>query len=193
MKRLSVITIALFVLAFVAALSAQTGKGWVTLFDGKNLNNFNQVGTANWKIADGAVEANSGTGFLVTKQPYGDFDLRVEFWVDEKHNSGVFFRCQDAQKIADTSCYEANIYDNRPDPSYRTGGIVHTAKPMSIINAAGRWNTYEIGAHGSHLTVTLNGTKTVDVQDSKYARGPIALQYGAGTVKFRSVQIRPIS
>lgn len=192
MKRLSVITIALFVVAFVAALSAQTGKGWVTLFDGKNLDNFNQVGTANWKIADGAVEANMGTGFLVTKQPYGDFDLRLEFWVDDNHNSGVFLRCQDAQKIADTSCYEANIYDKRPDPSYRTGGIVHTAKPMSMINAAGRWNTYEISAHGPHLTVTLNGTKTVDVEDKKYARGPIALQYGAGVVKFRNVQIRPM-
>jgi len=30
----------------------------------------------------------------------------------------------------------------------------------------------------------------VDVQDTTHARGPIALQYGAGTVKFRNVQIR---
>jgi hypothetical protein len=30
----------------------------------------------------------------------------------------------------------------------------------------------------------------VDVTDTKHARGPIALQYGAGTVKFRNVRIR---
>jgi hypothetical protein len=190
MKRMF-FTIAVIALALVS-LSAQTQKGWVTLFDGKSLTNFNTVGDANWKVADGAVEANMGTGFLVTKQPYGDFDLRLEFWVDDNHNSGVFFRCQDANKIGDTSCYEANIYDKRPDPSYRTGGIVHTAKPMSMINAAGKWNTYEISARGPKLTVTLNGTKTVEVEDKKYARGPIALQYGAGVVKFRNVQIRPM-
>ena len=63
MKRLSVIALALF------ALSAQASAGWVTLFDGKNLNNFNQIGTANWRLADGAVEADSGTGFLVSKEP----------------------------------------------------------------------------------------------------------------------------
>ena len=32
----------------------------------------------------------------------------------------------------------------------------------------------------------------VDVSDSKHARGPIALQYGAGTVKFRNVRIRTL-
>lgn len=189
MKRFSVSILALFVVALVS-LSAQ--KGYITLFNGKSLDNFNQVGNANWKIADGAVEANTGSGFLVTKVPYTDFDLRVEFWADENANSGVFMRCMDANKIGDTSCYEVNIYDKRPDPSYRTGGIVNTAKPMAQINAAGRWNTYEITARGPHLTVTLNGTKTVDVEDKKYASGPIALQYGAGTVKFRNVQIRPI-
>jgi hypothetical protein len=40
--------------------------------------------------------------------------------------------------------------------------------------------------------VTFNGTRTVDVQDAKHARGPIGLQYGAGVVKFRNVQIRAL-
>ena len=41
-------------------------------------------------------------------------------------------------------------------------------------------------------SVTLNGVKTVDVQDMKHARGPIGLQYGAGVVKFRNVQVRSL-
>ncbi len=50
--------------------------------------------------------------------------------------------------------------------------------------AAGKWNTYEITAQGSHLVVVLNGQKTADVQDSKHnAGGPFALQYGSGVVK----------
>src|SRR5262245_12291278 len=91
-------------------LRAQTpATGWVTLFDGANLNSFNVVGNANWKLADGIVEATSGSGFLVTKETYSNFEIRVEFWVDEGANSGVYMRCQDAAKITDMTCYEANI------------------------------------------------------------------------------------
>jgi len=32
----------------------------------------------------------------------------------------------------------------------------------------------------------------VDAEHTGHARGPIALQYGAGTVKFRNVQIKPL-
>jgi hypothetical protein len=41
--------------------------------------------------------------------------------------------------------------------------------------------------------VTLNGTKTVDgANDGQHAKGNIALQYGAGVVKFRKVEIKPL-
>ena len=145
---------------------------------------------ANWELADGAVQADSGSGFLVTEESYADFELTLEFWVDEPANSGIFIRCADAQSVRDTNAYEVNIYDTRPDQTYRTGGIVHLAAPTSVITTGGRWNTYEIVAQGSRLRVTLNGTQTVDVTDSQYADGPIALQYGAGVVKFRNVRVR---
>jgi hypothetical protein len=50
----------------------------------------------------------------------------------------------------------------------------------------------EITAKGPQLTVLFNGNQTVNVQDSKYVRGPIALQYAAGVVKFRKLEIRPL-
>ena len=58
--------------------------------------------------------------------------------------------------------------------------------------AGGKWNTYEITVRGSQLILVLNGVKTVDVQNSKFASGPFALQWGRGTIKFRKVQIRAI-
>jgi hypothetical protein len=36
----------------------------------------------------------------------------------------------------------------------------------------------------------LNGTVTVDIEDSTYSEGPFTLQYGSGVVKFRNVQIQ---
>ena len=34
------------------------------------------------------------------------------------------------------------------------------------------------------------GGRWIDVEDTQFADGPIALQYGAGVVKFRNVKIR---
>ena len=82
-----------------AAGQANNTAGWTTLFDGKSLNGFNTAGDANWRLMDGLVQADKGTGFLVTKNSYTDFQLKVEFWVDDDANSGVFIRCENPQMI----------------------------------------------------------------------------------------------
>jgi len=201
MKRWSAITTALLFIALAGfwyshQASGQADAGWVTLFDGKNLDNWNRLGDANWRIEDGAVVADKKvgepSGFLVSKNSYKDFQIRAEFWVDDAANSGIFIRCSDPQKVSATNAYEVNIYDKRPDPSYGTGAIVNVAKVDPMPKAGGKWNLFEITAKGPQLTVVLNGSKTVDVQDGKFASGPIALQYGAGVVKFRKVQIKPL-
>ena len=190
MRCAPVLGIAIGTLGLVTAFAQAPAPGMVTLFDGTHLNNFNMVGEANWKLGDGVVEANNGAGFLVSKDVYSDFEIRVEFWVDEGANSGVYMRCQDPNKITDMTCYEANIFDKRPDQSGRTGAIVHVAKPLAVVDAGGKWNTYEITAKGPRLTVRLNGTVTAEADDKKFTSGPIALQRMAGTVRFRRVQIR---
>jgi hypothetical protein len=201
MKRRFIVAISLLVaVATILQLSplafAQAAKGkWTTLFDGKSLKGWNQIGNANWQLANGYAQADKGTGFLVTDVPYGDFQLRVEFWDTGDTNSGVFLRCSNPQNVSPATCYEVNIWDSRTVDNYRTGAIVDLAKPTAVVNTVDKWNTYELTAQGTHLVVTLNGTRTVDINDSKYARGPIALQYAAvqnatGTVRFRKVQIR---
>ena len=165
---------------------------WTTLFDGSSLDGWRILGDANWELGDGAVSATEGSGFLLTGESYGDYEFSVEFWVDEPANSGIFIRCQDPEAVRDTNCYEVNIFDTRADQTYRTGGIVHIASPSEVIDAGGQWNTYLIRAEGSRLVVTLNGTRVVDVNDDQFSSGPIALQYGAGVVRFRNVRIRAL-
>ena len=168
------------------------GAEWTTLFDGSSLDGWRMLGDANWELGDGAVSATEGSGFLLTGESYGDYEFSVEFWVDEPANSGIFIRCQDPEAVRDTNCYEVNIFDTRADQTYRTGGIVHIASPSEVIDAGGQWNTYLIRAEGSRLVVTLNGTRVVDVNDDQFSSGPIALQYGAGVVRFRNVRIRAL-
>jgi hypothetical protein len=164
---------------------------WKTILDGKSMDQWTPLGMANWRSVDGAIQSDNGMGgFLVSKVPYGDFELRAEVWVTPDANSGIFIRGENPKEISAMNAYEVNIYDMRPDQAYRTGGIVDVAKPMSVMNAGNRWNVMEITAKGPRLTVRLNGTPMVDVQDTKHARGVIALQAGVGTVKFRKVEIR---
>src|SRR5215475_1627328 len=179
------------------------GSSWETLVDGEaGLENWNRVGDANWRVEAGAIVADAGKGgYLVSKKSYQDFEIRAEFYAEADTNSGVYFRCSDPQKITSELCYEANIWDIRPEPKYGTGAIVNVAAvPVPIVNTAGgKWNTYEVIAKGQQLTVRLNGVETVNVQDGKHATaGPFALQYGpgvngaqSGVIKWRKVQIRP--
>ena len=170
---------------------------WTTLIDGtRGMENFNPVGDANWRAVDGAIQADKRTGktpgYLVTKMNYADFQIRVEFWASDDANSGIFMRCANPKEITDKTCYEANIFDQRPDPTFGTGAIVHIAPVKPMPKAGGKWNVYDITLRGPRLAVTLNGQKTVDIEHSQLKSGPIALQYGAGVVKFRKVQIRPL-
>jgi len=201
MKKLSALAIGLLIgtAAFQFSNSASgQSDGWVTLLDSTKMGDWIEVGKANWAMKDGALVADKLTegkdpAYLVTKNSYKDFQIKAEFWTDEEANSGIFIRCDQSDKIGAKICYEVNIYDKRPDPSYGTGAIVNVAKVDPMPKAAGKWNTYEITAQGSHLVVVLNGQKTVDVQDSTHnAGGPFALQYGSGVVKFRKVQIKPL-
>ena len=199
MSRHSARTVFALCLAALLGACASPGGGdnWTTLIDGtKGLENFDVVGQANWSAAEGAVHASAGTPparFLVTRTSWKDVMVRAEFWSSDDANSGVFIRCQDPKTITDENCYEANIFDQRPDPTYATGAIVKVAKLTApMIKAGGQWNVMEVTAKGSRLVVTLNGTKTADIEDGKLASGPIALQWGRGTIKFRKVQVKAI-
>ena len=191
MKRIAVIAASLLV-----AACAGTGPGWVTLLDGPNgLQNFVSVGETPWEVKDGVLHADrgKGNGFFVTRNNYGDFHLRVEFWASHDANSGIYMRCANPKVITDRTCYEANIFDQRPDPTGGTGAIVHRTKVAPPYpQAGGQWNTFEITLRGPHLVVVLNGVKTAETTDTELTYGPIALQWGRGVIKFRKVQIREI-
>jgi hypothetical protein len=199
MKRLRVLSTGLLAvgLALVGCATRPPDSGWVSLLDGpKGLDNWNRVGTANWRLVDGVVQADQGdpsrSSFLVSKDSYRDFELRVEFWASDDANSGIYMRCANPGQPTDRTCYEANIFDQRPDPTYGTGAIVHIGKVSPMPKAGGKWNTFEITVKGTRLTVTLNGVRTAEAEDGKLAAGPVALQWGKGIVKFRTVHIKPL-
>lgn len=200
MKRIAAQLAGLLVVAFTlfGCASAPSGPGWVTLIDGdKGLENWTQLGEANWTASGGAIWADKKTskdaGILLSKGSYKDFELYVEFWAsDENANSGVYIRVTNQKVVNSQGAYEVQIWDNPTPPSFPTASVIPAAKAEPRFKAAGRWNTFDISAIGPRIVVKMNGEQSVDVSDTKYPAGPIALQYNAGTLKFRKVMIKPL-
>ncbi len=164
-------TLAIGFLAFCSCsvtgpAQAQSGEGWITLFDGKNLDHWQGDGNANFAIDDGSIVAKDKkdaktTAFLISKEKYKDFQIYAEFWVSNDANSGIFIRCEDPKKPGAKTCYECNIFDTRPDPSYG-------------------------------ISILFDGKQTASVRSGAHTEGPVALQFGEGVVKFRKVAIKPL-
>jgi hypothetical protein len=185
------------------ATQGPPGTGWTTLLDGTQTTfdqNWISTGAdkANWRIEDGAVVADKGgkgSGMLMTKTAYKDFQIYAEFWAADTTNSGIFIRISDPKSIGSKTSYEVNIFDQRPDPTYGTGAIVDVAKVSPMPKAGGKWNTFLITAKGPEMIVEMNGVETSRGNNAQHPQGPFALQFGGGTsgpVKFRKVMVRPL-
>lgn len=173
---------------------AEVADGWIQLFDGETSFGWTPRGTARWEVSDGTLtpQAGTGGGFLCTTTEFADFELNAEFWIDGQANSGVFLRCPTEGAITPATAYEVNIFDAHP--TWPTGSINDVARSRQPTPTVDRWNRYDIRAEGSRFLIRLNGHEVLDVQDSKHARGVIALQTltGQGVVRFRNLRLRPL-
>jgi len=192
MKAIIKISGSLALAAVVSGCTMAGSSGWMELDE--SFSGWHMSGDANWRWEGNELVADeaSGISHLVTDESYSDFQIQAEFWNHEGANSGIFMRIQDPDAISDSSAYEANIYDDRPDQSGRTGGIPNFLPPEAVIDTWDQWNTYDITMDGDRVTVKLNGVTTIDGTDDNFSSGPISLQYGAGTIKFRNVRIRKL-
>lgn len=199
----STMDVAAFAAAFTVLLAGcaelHSGDSWQTLIDGgRGMENFTNMGGANWHSEGDAIVAdkrsnNDDTNYLATKGTYRDFHIRAEFWVSDDANSGLYVRCSDVRPMTARTCHEANIFEQRPDPSYATGAISGLVKaPVPVPRTGGKWNTMEVIAKGTHMTVLLNGVKTAETNQARDIGGVIGLQYAGGVVRFRKLQVKPL-
>ena len=97
-RLMPTLVIALLVCSCPLARGEETpGKDFVRLFNGKNLDGWQQYnGTAKYRVEEGCVVGTTNEGspnsFLCTKKEYSDFELQFEVKVDDQLNSGVQIR-----------------------------------------------------------------------------------------------------
>lgn len=203
MKKKLAYALSLLAVAFTFAGCGimTTSEGWTTLIDGDSgMENFTISGaTANWRREGGAIVADKivsgkGASVLITRKDYRDVEIYAEFWSAEDTNSGIYLRAPDIKMVNTASgAYEVQIWDRNPAQHYATGSLVNFASANGKYTAAGRWNTYEVYAKGSEITVKLNGVVTSSSTYAKTHTGRIGLQFNAGgAIKFRKLAVREL-
>lgn len=175
-------------------------KGWISLFNGKDLSGWRlrkPDGPNGWKIA-GRIYANTPPSTdLQTDAEYYDFQLHVEFNVAPGSNSGIYMRDK----------YEVQIFDSfgKPPADNECGALYRRIPPsVNASKPAGEWQTFHITFIGQRLTVTYNGKEVLDnvetgpkgtgaASNRPDGPGPLRLQGDHGAVSFRNIRIRPLS
>lgn len=201
MKKNLAFAVVMLAVALTVAGCGQmtTTQGWISLIDGNaGMENWSVSGSAaNWRAENGAIQADKTTGkgasVLVSKRAFRDIELYAEFQASDDTNSGIYVRAPDPTTVNTASgAYEIQIWDKNPNPAYSTGSLVNVAAVNPIYKAGGRWNTYEIYAKGTEITVKLNGVVTVSTQAAKTHEGRIGLQFNGGPIKFRKLLVREL-
>ncbi|NSL88748.1 DUF1080 domain-containing protein [Chitinophaga sp. Mgbs1] len=169
---------------------------WQTLFNGKDLKGWKQLGgkaiyqAENGQIV-GTTVLETPNSFLTTEKEYGDFILELEFKLGKEFNSGIQFRSQSRPDYQNGRVFG---YQMEIDPSDRkwSGGIYEEGRrgwqyPMEL-NPAGQnafrkddWNKYRIECRGHEMRTWVNGVPAAHLVDTALPKGFIALQvHGIG-------------
>jgi Domain of Unknown Function (DUF1080) len=213
-KTTSLRSTALLALALALGVSLSAQPSWRTLFNGKDLEGWQQAGPGSFTVENGMMKTEGGMGLLwYTREKIGRAALRVVFRLTGKESdSGLFIRIPEKPSdpwMAVRRGYEVEIGDWPDD--YSCTGVLYTftkalARPLKRI---GEWNTLEVTLDGPRTVVLLNGVKVTDFTEGqavppKHAdyepdRGPrpesgyIGLQNHPGDpVYFKEISIRPL-
>src|SRR4030095_2016549 len=200
--RAFILTAFILVCVFIAvAPLAHTKKGWVSLFNRKDLAGWhlrNPTGPNGWKVQNGVYFNTPPSTDIQTDAEYYDLELHVEFNVSEGDgNSGVYMRDK----------YEVQIFNSYGKPPVDSGCGALYRRIAPAVNAAkppGEWQTFDITFIGKHLTVIHNGLRVLDNVDvgpmgtgASSQRldgpGPLRLQGDHNAVSFRNIRIHPLS
>jgi hypothetical protein len=200
----------------------QEVDGWTLLFDGRDASRHwrgfkKDVLPAQWRSEGGElVYTGDGGGDIITREQFDDFDLTLEWMVEPRGNSGIFFNVAEDGHAVWATGPEMQILDNARHPDGRSAltsagsNYALHAPPFDASLPPGRWNRARIQVDGDHVQHWLNGVLTADyhlqspewkarVADSKFAgmprygtesSGHIALQDHGDRVAFRNIRIK---
>jgi len=200
-KRIGVFVAIVLMVGLTVVAEAPRKAGWVSLFNGMDLNGWKKNGDEKWIVEKGTILCESTAnkyGYLTTDKTYRDFILRLKFKGEAAGNSGVFVHSRiigiDPEHGPDIEGMQVEVDPNTGKHTcglYESGGRGWVAMPTAEGERAlksGDWNDLEVSLQGAHIITHLNGVKIVDYTDPtpKFTEGVIGLQiHTGGGVKMR--------
>jgi hypothetical protein len=175
--------------------SASAEEGWVSLFDGAHLTDWEASERPfNWTAEDGAlVGRGSRSHLFYTGQEFTDFEFEAEVKLNHGGNSGMYFRA--LREGGWPRGYEAQVNNSHRDPR-RTGSLYRFVDVLESKIADDTWWKQSIRCEGNHITIKVNDEVVVDFVDKEntYRSGFLALQQHdpGSTVAYRNLRVRPL-
>lgn len=191
-------------MCFAALPAVAQDAQWQPLFDGKSLDGWEKVGSdkSKWEIIDGALAGSGDASMLVsTKGPFKNFKYRAEIKINDKGNSGLYFRT--TRKPGFTDGYEAQIDSTHTDP-IRTGSLYGMCHVYKQLVKPDTWFTYELevrddvwrGREMTRIKITVDGNELYEFLDfdKTFKEGHFAFQqHDPGSkVLIRKVEVMPL-
>ena len=155
----------------------------IDIFDGADLDSFRVVpGSAcNFSVNNSAIHAESGPGFLETKETFDDFILHVESNINDAKaiedgrpaNSGVFFRAMEGSEEAPSHGYEMQIQHDfkngdRSQPlDFGSGGIYRRQEARYVVANNNEWVVQTLIAQGNRIATWVNGYQVLNWTDNR--------------------------
>jgi hypothetical protein len=182
-------------------------KDWVQLFNGKDLKGWkvHPKGTGKWKVEEGILIGSGPASHLFSERgDYKNFHYRVEAKINDKGNSGQYFRTKFESGFP--TGWEAQINATGGDP-VKTGSLYPDSrqkdlkeyKELKVLKAphkADEWFTQEVICKGDHIVIKVNGKVTVDWKDPKgrFKQGHFALQQHdpGSVVQFKKIEVKEL-
>ena len=180
---------------------------WLQLFNGKDLNGWQEIGNEKWIVEDGVIYGEGITdeyGYLATQKKYSDFHLFLRFKCEAGGNSGVYLHTAFEPGTADVT-QGRQIEIDRAIGKH-TGGIygddkgwiVWPAPELETVIRSDDWNELLIKVEGQRYITVLNGVEMIDFTypSPGAGEGVIALQLhsgGQGRMRFKDIWIRDLS
>lgn len=194
------------VLTFSSGTNAVADEAeWVSLFDGKTMDGWEKVGNdaSVWEVKDGAICGSGPASMLVcTKGPYKNFRYRAEVKINDRGNSGLYFRTTPKPGFSDG--YEAQIDSTHTDP-IRTGSLYGHCHVYKQLVKPDTWFTYELevrddvwrGREMTRIKITVDGNELYEYLDFglTFKEGHFAFQqHDPGSkVNIRKVEVLPLA
>ncbi|MGE0609251.1 MAG: DUF1080 domain-containing protein [Pirellulales bacterium] len=179
-----------------APAEADGDDGWISLFDGLHLTDWEANEKANnWTVEDGCIVGRGSRSHLFFKgAEFEDLEFKAEAKLNKGGNSGMYFRTEFG--LGWPKGYEAQVNNSHTDPK-RTGTLYNFVEVRETLIPDNTWWTQHITAIGNHITIKVNDKVVVDFTDDKntHTKGYIALQQHdpGSVVHYRNLKVKPIS